>query len=100
MRPRTSAAMEALSILWNTKIVASLSHPTTVRTTSVSLFSTASTVTADTVTSPKEVSTVSVCTAELCNCQEEGFSGDDILEALRSKNLPYSVEDAPCLGAC
>jgi len=47
-----------------------------------------------------EVSTVIVCTAELCMCQDEGFGGGDILETLRSKNLPYAVEEAHCLGAC
>ena len=46
----------------------------------------------------KPVSAVSVCTAELCQCQEE--SGQDILDDLLSRNLPYSVDEAPCLGAC
>ncbi|CAJ1959502.1 unnamed protein product [Cylindrotheca closterium] len=59
------------------------------------------TTTIDEITATPKVSSVSVCTAELCNCQEEGlFSGDDILETLKSKNLPYPVEEAPCLGAC
>lgn len=53
--------------------------------------------TSDTAT---EVSAVSVCTAELCMCQDEGFGGGDILETLLSKNLPYAVGEAPCLGAC
>ena len=45
-------------------------------------------------------SLVSVCTAELCCCQEEGLGGDEILEDLLSRNLPYPIEEAPCLGAC
>ena len=46
-----------------------------------------------------QASCVSVCTAELCNCQE-GLGGDEILENLLSRNLPYQIEEAPCLGAC
>jgi hypothetical protein len=46
------------------------------------------------------VSTVSVCTAELCRCQEEGFGADDILSDLLSRDLPYPIDEAPCLGAC
>jgi hypothetical protein len=46
------------------------------------------------------VSTVSVCTAELCRCQEEGFGADDILSNLLSLDLPYPIDEAPCLGAC
>lgn len=45
-------------------------------------------------------SCVNVCTAELCCCQEDGVGGDEILEHLKAQNLPYPVEEAPCLGAC
>lgn len=44
--------------------------------------------------------TVSVCTAELCCCQEEGMGGDEIFANLLERNLPYEVDEAPCLGAC
>lgn len=47
---------------------------------------------------PKNVERVSVCLGELCKCQEE--SSEFILQDLQSRNLPYVVEDAPCLGAC
>jgi len=47
---------------------------------------------------PREVDRVSVCLGELCKCQEE--SSELILQDLLSRNLPYVVEDAPCLGAC
>lgn len=43
---------------------------------------------------------VSVCTAELCCCQEEGMGGDEILVDLLRRDLPYAVDEAPCLGAC
>lgn len=88
-----SSAVGTLS-LCKTKIPSSPLHQTTIQKSSVSLYAT----TSDIMT---KVVVVSVCTAELCNCQEEGFfSGDDILAALKSKNLPYPVEKAPCLGAC
>lgn len=45
-------------------------------------------------------SLVSVCTAELCCCQEDGMGGDEILTHLQSRNLPFPVDEAPCLGAC
>ena len=44
-------------------------------------------------------STVTVCTADLCCCQENG-GGKNILDHLRSRNLPYPIDEAPCLGAC
>jgi len=47
---------------------------------------------------PRGVDRVSVCLGELCKCQEE--SSELILQDLLSRNLPYIVEDAPCLGAC
>ena len=47
---------------------------------------------------PKKVERVSICLGELCKCQEE--SSELILQDLQSRNLPYVVEDAPCLGAC
>ena len=47
---------------------------------------------------PRGVDRVSVCMGELCKCQEE--SSELILQDLLSRNLPYVVEDAPCLGAC
>jgi len=47
---------------------------------------------------PRGVDRVSVCLGELCKCQEE--SSELILQDLLSRNLPYVVEDAPCLGAC
>lgn len=43
---------------------------------------------------------VSVCTAELCCCQDDGPGGDEILAELQARNLPYTVDEAPCLGAC
>lgn len=51
-------------------------------------------------TSSPQPYTVSVCTAELCCCQEEGPGGNEILEHLLSRDLPYSIGEAPCLGAC
>lgn len=50
--------------------------------------------------SASQASYVSVCTAELCCCQEESLGGDGILNDLLNRNLPYPVEEAPCLGAC
>jgi hypothetical protein len=47
-----------------------------------------------------QASVVSVCTAELCCCQDEGLGGDEILAELQSRNLPYAVDEAICLGAC
>lgn len=47
---------------------------------------------------PRGIDRVSVCMGELCKCQEE--SSELILQDLLSRNLPYVVEDAPCLGAC
>ncbi len=37
---------------------------------------------------------------ELCKCQEEGNNAESIMQDLQSRNLPFDVEDAPCLGAC
>jgi hypothetical protein len=45
-------------------------------------------------------STVSVCTADLCCCQEEGLGGDQIFADLQARDLPYPIDEAPCLGAC
>ena len=43
---------------------------------------------------------MSICMGELCKCQEEGNNAESIMADLESRNLPFSVEDAPCLGAC
>lgn len=43
---------------------------------------------------------VSICMGELCKCQEEGNNAESIMADLQSRNLPFIVEDAPCLGAC
>ena len=45
------------------------------------------------------VNRVNVCMGELCKCQE-GDNAEIILADLGSRNLPFVVEDAPCLGAC
>ena len=42
---------------------------------------------------------VNVCMGELCKCQE-GDNAESIMNDLQSRNLPFAVEDAPCLGAC
>mmetsp|Transcript_86179 Transcript_86179/g.248866 ORF Transcript_86179/g.248866 Transcript_86179/m.248866 type:complete len:248 (-) Transcript_86179:302-1045(-) len=47
-----------------------------------------------------KASLVSVCTAELCCCQEDGVGGNEILADLQSRDLPYTVDEAPCPGAC
>ena len=47
---------------------------------------------------PLNVDRVSVCMGELCKCQEE--NAETILSNLLSRDLPYTVEDSPCLGAC
>lgn len=49
--------------------------------------------------SPKPY-TVNICTAELCKCQEDGVGAEDILQDLLSRDLPYPIDEAPCLGAC
>jgi len=56
---------------------------------------------ATTTPTTNRASLVSVCTAELCCCQEDGiWGGQEILNDLLSRNLPYPVDAAPCLGAC
>ena len=47
---------------------------------------------------PRGVHRVSICMGELCKCQEE--NSDFIMNDLLSRNLPYTVEDSPCLGSC
>jgi hypothetical protein len=47
-----------------------------------------------------QASLVSVCTAELCCCQDDDLGGDEILAELLSRNLPFDVDEAHCLGAC
>eukprot|EP00525_Craspedostauros_australis_P004205 CAMPEP_0198130960 /NCGR_PEP_ID=MMETSP1442-20131203/55085_1 /TAXON_ID= /ORGANISM="Craspedostauros australis, Strain CCMP3328" /LENGTH=248 /DNA_ID=CAMNT_0043791681 /DNA_START=321 /DNA_END=1065 /DNA_ORIENTATION=+ len=49
---------------------------------------------------PNGVSIVSVCTGELCQCQEDGWNGGEILQDLLSRDLPYTVDETGCLGAC
>ncbi len=48
---------------------------------------------------PRGVDRVSICHGELCKCQEEE-NAETIMNDLISRDLPYVVEDAPCLGAC
>ena len=53
----------------------------------------------DTNLNPCGVDRVSICFGELCKCQEEE-NAESIMNDLLSRDLPYVVEDAPCLGAC
>lgn len=48
----------------------------------------------------QQVDRVSICMGELCKCQEEGDNAESIMTDLQSRNVPFIVEDAPCLGAC
>lgn len=48
---------------------------------------------------PLDVDRVSICMAELCQCHEEE-NANTIQTELLSRDLPYTVEDSPCLGAC
>ncbi len=47
-----------------------------------------------------KVDRVNICMGELCKCQEEGNNAESIMADLQSRDLPFDVEDAPCLGAC
>jgi hypothetical protein len=51
-----------------------------------------------------DVACVSVCTAELCQCQgddyEHGGAADALIANLRSRHLPFPVEESGCLGTC
>jgi hypothetical protein len=48
---------------------------------------------------PLRVDRVTICMGELCKCQEE--NADMIMESLTSTgDLPFQIEDSPCLGAC
>jgi hypothetical protein len=53
----------------------------------------------DTNLNPCGVDRVSICFGELCKCQEEE-NAESIMNDLLARDLPYVVEDAPCLGAC
>lgn len=50
------------------------------------------------VNNPMRVDRVTICMGELCQCQEE--SSHVIMKDLRSRELPYEVQDSCCLGAC
>jgi hypothetical protein len=57
-------------------------------------------VSTSTDVNPCGVDRVSICFGELCKCQEEQENAESIMNDLLSRDLPYVVEEAPCLGAC